>query len=106
MENKTKEKHLNFVRIASARTEKVIQRIEQLERCANRANYEYSAEEVAEIFGAIEETLSHCRKAFESPAKVRRKAFCLSGAPLPGQMSITDDQIEGGEGSEEPEGEL
>ena len=94
MENRRKDKHQNFLRIASIRTEKVIQRVERLAHCANKVNYEYSAEEAEQIFAAIDEALTACRAAFKNQKKGKRAAFSF-GKPLPGQMSLEGDQSEG-----------
>ena len=53
-----KSKHDNFVRIATARTEKVIQLIESFRNFSNASFYDYTPEELEKIFGSIEESLS------------------------------------------------
>lgn len=53
-----KSKHDNFVRIASARKEKVIQLIESFSNFSNTSFYEYTPAEIEQIIGSIQEVLS------------------------------------------------
>lgn len=90
-ENVKKDKKENFIRIASKRTEKVLQRIEQLQNCANKNNYEYSEEQLEKIFSEIDEVLEKCKEAFRSKTKDKRKTFELSSV-LPGQISLDETE--------------
>ena len=51
-----------FVRIAEARTNKIIDMI----NCSNKASYEYSKEDVRKIFTAIENELKAAKAKFDS----------------------------------------
>lgn len=62
-EVETKEER--FVRIAEARTTKIIDMVKLLGNCSNRANYEYSKEDVKKVFNAIEEELRIAKAKFE-----------------------------------------
>lgn len=67
-----------FVRIAEARTNKIIDMIQLLGNCANKSNYEYSKEDVKMIFGAIEAELRTAKAKFEAcENESNKKAFSL-----------------------------
>ena len=55
-----------FVRIAEARTNKIIDMIRLLGNCSSKATYEYSKEDVRKIFNAIETELKNSKAKFES----------------------------------------
>ena len=55
-----------FVRIAEARTNKIIDMIRLLVNCSNKASYEYSKEDVRKIFTAIENELKAAKAKFDS----------------------------------------
>lgn len=57
-----------FKRLASARTNTVIEKLEILGNCANRSNYEYSDEEVKQMILAIERKLNEVKILF-SPSQ-------------------------------------
>ena len=64
-----------FIRIAEARTNKIISMIQLLGNCANPACYEYTEKDVADIFGAIEKELKIVKMKYnttdEKPAKFK-----------------------------------
>lgn len=67
-----------FVRIAEARTNKIISMIQLLANCSNKSNYEYSKEDVKKIFTAIETELRITKSKFEaSESENERKIFSL-----------------------------
>lgn len=53
-----------FVRIAEARTQKIINMIDLLGNCSNPYNYEYSQKDVEKMFGAIEQALKTCKAKY------------------------------------------
>lgn len=57
-------KNERFKRIASARTNKILEQIRLLGNCANKNNYSYSLEEVRKIFAAIESELKVTKSKF------------------------------------------
>ena len=63
MEKETKRD--KFVRLAEARTNKIISMINLLGNCANPRVYEYSKEDVKKIFSAIEEELKIAKSKYE-----------------------------------------
>ena len=64
--SQTETKRDKFVRIAEARTNKIISMIQLLGNCANPARYEYTEKDVADIFGAIEKELKTAKMKFNS----------------------------------------
>lgn len=61
----SEEKRASFKRLASSRTNAVIQRIRVLSNCSNPYAYEYDDEEIKKIFSAIEKELKVARAKFE-----------------------------------------
>ena len=53
-----------FVRLAEARTNKIIDMLRLLGNCANKANYDYSDADVQKIFTAIEKELKATKTKF------------------------------------------
>ena len=53
-----------FKRLASARTNAVIEKLEILGNCSNRSNYEYSEEEVKQMMLAVERKLNEVKMLF------------------------------------------
>lgn len=53
-----------FIRLAEARTQKIIDMIRLLGNCSNPYVYEYSEDDVEKIFLAIENELKAARKKF------------------------------------------
>ena len=71
-------KSVRFVRIAEARTNKIIDMIQLLGNCSNRATYDYSKEDVKKIFGAIENELRLAKSKFDiGENDCREKKFTL-----------------------------
>ena len=58
------DKEKRFVRIAEARTNKIINMIRLLGNCSNKRNYDYTEEEVKKIFLAIESELKIAKNKF------------------------------------------
>ena len=63
-----------FVRLAEARTNKIIDMIQLLGNCSNSSVYEYTQQDVEQIFSAIETELREAKKKFlkNEPAKTTR----------------------------------
>ncbi|MBQ6834672.1 MAG: hypothetical protein IJO55_09695 [Lachnospiraceae bacterium] len=55
-----------FVRIAEARTNKIIDMIRLLGNCSSKSTYEYTKDDVKKIFAAIESELKIAKAKFES----------------------------------------
>lgn len=73
MENKQE----NFKRIASNRTNKIINMINSLGNLTNSSFYEYTDEQVATMFKAIEDELKNQKKIFESKKDKKQRKFEL-----------------------------
>ncbi len=57
-------KREKFVRLAEARTNKIIDMLRLLGNCANKSNYDYNDADVQKIFTAIEKELKNARTKF------------------------------------------
>ena len=68
MENKETNRE-RFVRIAEARTQKIIDMIELLGNCSNPYNYEYTQKDVDKMFGAIEAAIKASKARYSEPKK-------------------------------------
>lgn len=74
----TESKSDRFIRIAEARTNKILDMIQLLGNCANKSTYDYSKEDVKKIFNAIEEELRLAKSKFEmEDNESARKTFTL-----------------------------
>lgn len=60
MENKREK----FVRIAESRTNKIIGTIRLLGNLSNKSNYDYSEDDIKQIFNSIENELKNTRAKF------------------------------------------
>ena len=67
-EKKKESKREKFVRIAEARTNKILNMVDLLGNCSNPSIYEYSQSDVNQIFSAIEK----CHKKMRKRSSVRR----------------------------------
>ena len=78
-----KEKETNrerFVRIAEARTQKIINMIDLLGNCANPYNYEYSKKDVDKMFAAIESALKTCKAKYSEQMDKKKLLLDLYNA--------------------------
>ncbi len=62
MSNETKRDR--FVRIAEARTNRILDNLRLLGNCSSKQNYEYTDEDVKKIFGALEKELKLTKNKF------------------------------------------
>jgi hypothetical protein len=53
-----------FIKIAEARTNKILDMLRLLGNCSEKSNYEYSEEDVRQIFSALERELKNTRNRF------------------------------------------
>ena len=58
-----------FKRLATLRTNAVLQRIKVLGNCSNRQAYEYEEEDINKIFSEIERNLKEVKVKFHFPKK-------------------------------------
>ena len=74
----TKEtKRDRFVRLAEARTNKIIDMMKLLGNCSSTANYEYTEEDVKKIFSAIEHELKNTKAKFNGTDSPKEERFTL-----------------------------
>jgi hypothetical protein len=71
MEKETR--HERFKRIATKRTNEILERIRILGNCSNRSSYEYTEEEVNKIFSEIEKQLKYIKAKFLAEKRERFK---------------------------------
>ena len=75
MEKKPESKRERFVRLAEARTNKIIDMIQLLGNCANANTYEYTQQDVDQIFSAIEAELREAKKKYQKVESNRTSKF-------------------------------
>ena len=61
----TESKRERFIRIAEARTNKIIDMLKLLGNCSNTSNYKYTEEDVKKIFSAIDREARSARAKFK-----------------------------------------
>ena len=66
-------KHDKFIRVAEARTNKIIDMIRLLSNCCNTATYEYTDEDVKKIFSVLESELKTCKSKYQENSNKERK---------------------------------
>lgn len=71
-------KREKFVRMAEARTIKIISMVRLLGNCSNRLAYEYSEKDVSKIFNAIESAVSDAKKRFKRSPSGNAQVFSLA----------------------------
>ena len=65
-----------FVRLAEARTNKIIDMIRLLGNCSNKSNYDYTDADVQKIFSTLEKELKNAKLKF-SMSEVEEDKFRL-----------------------------
>ena len=73
--NETKRER--FVRLAEARTNKILDMMKLLGNCSSKSNYEYTDEDVRKIFGAIEREMKNARAKFNGTDMQKEDRFTL-----------------------------
>lgn len=64
MPRESESKRDRFVRVAEARTNKILDMMQLLGNCSSKANYDYTDEDVKKIFGALEKELKNTKNKF------------------------------------------
>ena len=78
MKRKAEEsKHEKFVRLAEARTNKIIDTLQLLGNCANTSFYEYTQDDVDQIFQAIEIEVREAKRKFNKTDAEKSPRFTL-----------------------------
>jgi hypothetical protein len=70
---KNETKREKFVRLAEARTNKIIEMLKLLGNCSNTGSYEYNEEDIKKIFGEIEKEIKNARARFVSTDTTNKK---------------------------------
>ena len=70
-------KREKFVRIAEARTYKIINMIQLLGNCSNQNLYEYSQKDINKIFNALQNELDEARKRYSKQDNPKNSKFTL-----------------------------
>ncbi|MEG1668609.1 hypothetical protein [Chryseobacterium sp.] len=66
-----------FLRIAEARTQKIIEMVRLLGNCSNTYVYEFSKKDVTKIFDAIDDELAKTKKKFANDRAADNSKFTL-----------------------------
>lgn len=77
MGNAQETKRDKFVRLAEARTNKIIDMLQLLGNCSNTSVYDYTQQDVEKIFGAIENELKEAKKKFNKVESKKSSRFTL-----------------------------
>ena len=70
-EKKQETRHERFKRVASKRTNEILEKIRILGNCSNKSSYEYTEEEVNKIFSEIDKYLKLTKAKFLSGKRER-----------------------------------
>ena len=70
-------KREKFVRIAEARTNKIINMIQLLGNCSSQSLYEYSQKDVNKIFNTIQTELDEAKKRYSKQDSQKGSKFTL-----------------------------
>ena len=77
MSNIKETKRERFVRLAEARTNKIINMIKLLGNCSNQSLYEYSQKDISKIFNVINSELDSAKQRFNKQDSQKGKRFKL-----------------------------
>lgn len=75
--NPEESKREKFVRLAEARTNKIIDTLQLLGNCSNTSAYEYTQADIDQIFSAIETEVREAKKRFAKVDGTRNTKFSL-----------------------------
>ena len=77
MKKDTESKREKFVRLAEARTNKIISMLQLLGNCSNTNTYEYTSQDVDKIFVAIENEVRDAKRKFNKIGNKKNNEFKL-----------------------------
>ena len=75
--SKEETKRDKFVRLAEARTNKILDTLVLLGNCSNTSAYEYTQKDVDKIFKAIQSQLDETKKRFSKQGTTQNSRFTL-----------------------------
>ena len=64
---RSEDKRIAFCRLATKRTNAILDRLRVLGHCANRSLYDYNVDDIRKIFITIEEELRDVKARFKGP---------------------------------------
>jgi hypothetical protein len=70
-------KREKFIRLAEARTNKIIDMLQLLGNCSNSSAYDYTQQDVDKIFNAIESEVREAKKKFSKVDSKKSSRFTL-----------------------------
>lgn len=70
-------KREKFIRLAEARTNKIIDMLQLLGNCSNTSAYDYNQQDVDKIFNAIESEVREAKKKFNRVENRKNTRFTL-----------------------------
>ncbi len=70
-------KREKFVRLAEARTNKIIDMLQLLGNCSNSSAYDFTQQDVEKIFSAIEQEIRESKKKFNKIESKKSSRFTL-----------------------------
>lgn len=68
-----KTKRERFIEVGGNRVQMVIDKIDNLSKCANKRNYEFTQNDIDKMFKAISDRLKNTKAKFESELTSRNK---------------------------------
>lgn len=77
MKKEQESKRDRFVRLAEARTNKIIDTLKLLGNCSNTSVYDYTPKDAEKIFNAIEEELKNTKEKFKTNQPKKNARFVL-----------------------------
>ena len=77
MENRQETKREKFVRLAEARTNKIIDMLQLLGNCSNTNTYDFTQQDVDKIFNATECEVKEAKKKFSKIESKKSTRFTL-----------------------------
>lgn len=76
--HQSESKRMRFIRLAEARTNKIISMLRLLGNCSSPATYEYTQSDINKIFRAIDEAAADAKRRFNKHDGGSNKPFTLS----------------------------
>lgn len=77
--NPEETKSAKFIRLAEKRTGRILKNLKQLSYLSNRGNYEYTQQQLSEMFDAVDRELTAAKNVFIGTANQEQKPFTFTG---------------------------
>ena len=75
--NRNESKKEKFIRLAEARTNKILNMMRLLGNCSNKNNYEYTEQDIQKIFNTLERELKNTKAKFNTREENKDDKFTL-----------------------------